>query len=157
MVEAIQQVAPMQCNGDAHLTRQVRGQEVVVAVRDGRLDDSAEPSGRASGRELIEVFGPWEQILEASRNGWHASLDGRRWQRVLRNCTSLVSSLGEPEGVKAAPEIALLVSSTPGRIGTYDLQVTSSNPVRYSTKRKRHPFGCLQVAGPGFEPGTSGV
>jgi hypothetical protein len=47
VVEAIQQVAPVQCNGDAHLKRQVTGREVVVAIMDGRLDDSAEPSGRA--------------------------------------------------------------------------------------------------------------
>jgi hypothetical protein len=40
----------------------------------GRLDDSA---------ELVEVFGPWEQIFWASRNGWHASLDGRRRKRML--------------------------------------------------------------------------
>jgi thiamine phosphate synthase YjbQ (UPF0047 family) len=42
------------------------GREVVVAITDGRLD-----------------FGPWEQIFWASRNRWHASLDGRRRKRVL--------------------------------------------------------------------------
>ena len=41
------------------------GREVVVAITDGRFD-----------------LRPWEQIL-ASRNGWHASLDGRRRKHVL--------------------------------------------------------------------------
>ena len=50
-------------NADAHLKRQVMGREVVVAITDGRFDDSAEPSGRASGRGLVKVFGPWEQIF----------------------------------------------------------------------------------------------
>ena len=53
--------------GDAHLKRQVMGHEVVVAVTDGRLDDSA---------ELVEVFGPWEQIF-------YGEFDGRRRKRVL--------------------------------------------------------------------------
>jgi hypothetical protein len=52
------------------------GREVVVAITDGRLDDSAEPSGRASGRGLVEVFGPWEQIF-------YDEFDGRRRKRVL--------------------------------------------------------------------------
>ena len=38
--------------------RQVGGREMVAAITDGRLDDSAEPSGRASGRGLVKVFGP---------------------------------------------------------------------------------------------------
>jgi thiamine phosphate synthase YjbQ (UPF0047 family) len=42
------------------------GRDVLVAITDGRLD-----------------FGPWEQIIEAGRNGWSASLDGRRRKRVL--------------------------------------------------------------------------
>jgi len=54
-------------NGDAHLKRQVMGREVVVAITDGRLDDSA---------ELVEVFGPWEQIF-------YGEFDGRRRKRVL--------------------------------------------------------------------------
>jgi secondary thiamine-phosphate synthase enzyme len=53
-------------NADAHLKRQIMGREVVVAITDGRLD-----------------LGPWEQIFWASRNRWHASLDGRRRKRVL--------------------------------------------------------------------------
>jgi thiamine phosphate synthase YjbQ (UPF0047 family) len=44
----------------------VMGREVVVAITDGRFD-----------------FGSWEQIFWASRNRWHASLDGRRRKRVL--------------------------------------------------------------------------
>jgi thiamine phosphate synthase YjbQ (UPF0047 family) len=42
------------------------GREVVVAVTDGRLDDSSEP----------EVFGPWKQI-------YCGEIDGRRQKRVL--------------------------------------------------------------------------
>jgi len=45
----------------------VMGREVVVAVTDGRFDDSA---------ELVEVFGPWEQIF-------YGEFDGRRRKRVL--------------------------------------------------------------------------
>ena len=41
-------------NGDAHLKRQIMGREVVVAITNGRLDDST---------ELVEVFGPWEQTV----------------------------------------------------------------------------------------------
>ena len=40
------------------------GRDVIVAVTDGRLDDSA---------ELVEVFDPWEQIF-------YGRFDGRRWQ-----------------------------------------------------------------------------
>jgi thiamine phosphate synthase YjbQ (UPF0047 family) len=54
-------------NDDAHLKRQVMGREVVVAITDGRLDDST---------ELVEVFGPWEQIF-------YGEFDGRRRKRVL--------------------------------------------------------------------------
>jgi secondary thiamine-phosphate synthase enzyme len=54
-------------NGDAHLKRQVMGREVVVAITDGRLDDST---------ELVEVFGPWEQIF-------YGEFDGLRRKRVL--------------------------------------------------------------------------
>jgi thiamine phosphate synthase YjbQ (UPF0047 family) len=54
-------------NGDAHLKRQVMGREVVVAITDGRFDDST---------ELVEVFGPWEQIF-------YGEFDGRRRKRVL--------------------------------------------------------------------------
>jgi secondary thiamine-phosphate synthase enzyme len=46
-------------NADAHLTRQVMGREVVVAITKGRLD-----------------FGPWEQIF-------YREFDGRRRKRVL--------------------------------------------------------------------------
>ena len=46
-------------NADAHLKRQVMGQEVVIAVTDGRLD-----------------FGPWEQIF-------YGEFDGGRRKRVL--------------------------------------------------------------------------
>ncbi len=46
-------------NGDAHLTRQLLGQQVVLAVTQGRLD-----------------FGPWEQVH-------YAEFDGRRPKRVL--------------------------------------------------------------------------
>ena len=46
-------------NADAHLTRQVMGREVVVAVTGGKLD-----------------FGPWEQIF-------YGEFDGRRSKRVL--------------------------------------------------------------------------
>jgi hypothetical protein len=42
------------------------GREVVVAVTKGRLD-----------------FGPCKQFFEASRDGWHVSLDRRRRKRVL--------------------------------------------------------------------------
>ena len=42
-------------NADAHLKRQVMGREVVVAVTNGRLDDST---------ELAEVFGTWERIFQ---------------------------------------------------------------------------------------------
>jgi thiamine phosphate synthase YjbQ (UPF0047 family) len=41
-------------NGDAHLKRQIMGREVVVAITNGRLDGPA---------ELVEAFGPWEQIF----------------------------------------------------------------------------------------------
>ena len=54
-------------NSDAHLKRQIMGREVVVAITDGRFDDST---------ELIEVFGPWEQIF-------YGEFDGRRRKRVL--------------------------------------------------------------------------
>jgi thiamine phosphate synthase YjbQ (UPF0047 family) len=43
------------------------GREVVVAITDGRLDDSVEP---------VEVFGPWEQIF-------YGEFNGRRRKRVL--------------------------------------------------------------------------
>jgi thiamine phosphate synthase YjbQ (UPF0047 family) len=43
------------------------GREVVVAITDGRLNDSA---------ELVEVFGPWEQIS-------YGEFGGRRQKRVL--------------------------------------------------------------------------
>lgn len=46
-------------NADAHIKRQVMGQQVVVAVTDGKLD-----------------FGPWEQIF-------YGEFDGRRKKRVL--------------------------------------------------------------------------
>ena len=46
-------------NADAHLTRQVMGREVVVAITKGKLD-----------------FGPWEQIF-------YGEFDGRRNKRVL--------------------------------------------------------------------------
>jgi secondary thiamine-phosphate synthase enzyme len=46
-------------NGDAHLTRQVMGREVVVAVTQGKLD-----------------FGPWEQIF-------YGEFDGGRRKRAL--------------------------------------------------------------------------
>jgi secondary thiamine-phosphate synthase enzyme len=46
-------------NADAHMTRQVMGREVVVAITNGKLD-----------------FGPWEQIF-------YGEFDGRRAQRVL--------------------------------------------------------------------------
>ena len=46
-------------NADAHLTRQVMGREVVVAITAGALD-----------------FGPWEQIF-------YGEFDGRRPKRVL--------------------------------------------------------------------------
>ena len=45
-------------NGDAHLKRQVKGREVVVAVTGGKPD-----------------FGPWEQIF-------YGEFDGRRRKRV---------------------------------------------------------------------------
>ena len=46
-------------NADSHLTRQIMGREVVVAITDGKLD-----------------FGPWEQIF-------YGEFDGRRRKRVL--------------------------------------------------------------------------
>ena len=46
-------------NADAHLKRQIRGREVVVAVTNGRLD-----------------FGPWEQIF-------YGEFDGLRDKRLL--------------------------------------------------------------------------
>ena len=46
-------------NADAHLKRQVKGREVVVAITAGRLD-----------------FGPWEQIF-------YGEFDGQRPKRVL--------------------------------------------------------------------------
>ena len=46
-------------NADAHLKRQVRGREVVVAITDGQLD-----------------FGPWETIF-------YGEFEGRRNKRVL--------------------------------------------------------------------------
>jgi secondary thiamine-phosphate synthase enzyme len=46
-------------NADAHLTRQVMGREVVVAITGGKLD-----------------FGPWEQIF-------YGEFDGKRKKRVL--------------------------------------------------------------------------
>src|SRR6267142_3976271 len=46
-------------NADAHLKRQIRGREVVVAITRGTLD-----------------FGPWEQIF-------YGEFDGRRPKRVL--------------------------------------------------------------------------
>jgi hypothetical protein len=92
-------------NADAHLKRQIMGREVVVAITEGRLD-----------------FGPWEQIFYGEFDA------GADRQGALRSCTPPVSSLGEPEGVKAAPEIPSSVSSTLGRIRTYDLWVLSLNP-----------------------------
>jgi thiamine phosphate synthase YjbQ (UPF0047 family) len=52
------------CSG---LQYTVMGREVVVAITDGRLDDST---------ELVEAFGPWEQIS-------YGEFDGRRRKRVL--------------------------------------------------------------------------
>jgi len=46
-------------NGDAHLKRQLLGQQVVLAVTKGRLD-----------------FGPWEQVH-------YAEFDGQRPKRVI--------------------------------------------------------------------------
>ncbi|MBU0506437.1 MAG: secondary thiamine-phosphate synthase enzyme YjbQ [bacterium] len=46
-------------NGDAHIKRQLMGQQVTVAITDGAFD-----------------FGPWEQIF-------YAEFDGRRRKRVL--------------------------------------------------------------------------
>ena len=46
-------------NADAHLKRQVRGREVVIAITDGKLD-----------------FGPWEEIF-------YGEFDGKRPKRVL--------------------------------------------------------------------------
>ena len=46
-------------NADAHLTRQIMGREVVVAITKGKLD-----------------LGPWEQIF-------YGEFDGRRRKRVL--------------------------------------------------------------------------
>lgn len=46
-------------NADAHIKRQLMGQQVVVAVTQGQLD-----------------FGPWEQIF-------YGEFDGRRKKRVL--------------------------------------------------------------------------
>jgi secondary thiamine-phosphate synthase enzyme len=46
-------------NADAHIKRQIMGREVVVAVREGRLD-----------------FGTWEQIFSGE-------FDGRGQKRVL--------------------------------------------------------------------------
>ncbi|MGA1708038.1 MAG: secondary thiamine-phosphate synthase enzyme YjbQ [Phycisphaerales bacterium] len=46
-------------NADAHLTRQIMGREVVIAITKGRLD-----------------FGPWEQVF-------YGEFDGRRPKRVL--------------------------------------------------------------------------
>jgi secondary thiamine-phosphate synthase enzyme len=46
-------------NGDAHLKRQLLGQQVVLAVTQGRLD-----------------FGPWEQVH-------YAEFDGKRPKRVI--------------------------------------------------------------------------
>ncbi len=46
-------------NGDAHLKRQLLGQQVVLAVTQGRLD-----------------FGPWEQVH-------YAEFDGQRKKRVI--------------------------------------------------------------------------
>ena len=46
-------------NGDAHIKRQLMGQQVTVAITDGTFD-----------------FGPWEQIF-------YAEFDGRRRKRVL--------------------------------------------------------------------------
>jgi hypothetical protein len=70
---------------DAHLKRQVMGREVLVAITDGRLDDST---------ELVEVFGPWEQIF-------YGKFDGRRRKRVLVTIIGevarvQVSNLAEP-------------------------------------------------------------
>ncbi len=46
-------------NADAHMTRQVMGREVVIAITKGKLD-----------------FGPWEQVF-------YGEFDGRRSKRVL--------------------------------------------------------------------------
>jgi secondary thiamine-phosphate synthase enzyme len=46
-------------NGDAHLKRQLLGQQVVLAITKGRLD-----------------FGPWEQVH-------YAEFDGQRKKRIL--------------------------------------------------------------------------
>ena len=46
-------------NGDAHLKRQLLGQQVTLAITKGELD-----------------FGPWEQVH-------YAEFDGRRKKRVL--------------------------------------------------------------------------
>ena len=46
-------------NADAHLKRQIRGREVVIAITEGKLD-----------------FGPWEQIF-------YGEFDGMRKKRVL--------------------------------------------------------------------------
>ena len=70
-------------NGDAHLKRQVMGREVVVAITDGgwttRLSLRAEPQAEGSSKSLA----PGSRSFEASRDGWPASLDGRRRKRVL--------------------------------------------------------------------------
>ena len=50
---------PGEDNADAHMKRQLRGREVVVAITDGKLD-----------------FGPWEQIF-------YGEFDGRRRKRAL--------------------------------------------------------------------------
>ena len=46
-------------NADAHMKRQIMGREVVVAIKEGKLD-----------------FGPWEQIF-------YGEFDGRRKKRAL--------------------------------------------------------------------------
>jgi hypothetical protein len=52
------------------------GREVVVAVTNGRLDGSTEPSARGSARRLAEIFGTWERIF-------YGESDGRRRKQVL--------------------------------------------------------------------------
>jgi hypothetical protein len=80
----------------AHLKRQETRRTAVVAVTNGRLDDSTERSAEGFGRAQPRAsrrgphaegspksLAPGSGSSKARRNGWPVSLDGRRRKRVL--------------------------------------------------------------------------
>jgi len=66
-------------NGDAHLKRQIMGREVVVAITDGRLDDSAEPQAEGSSKSLVRGSRSFTVSLAVGAESacWSRSLENR--------------------------------------------------------------------------------